>query len=167
MTGARISGERPWRRSRLVELGADPAAGVDWSVTVPAGQVWEVISAYASLVTDATVANRAARLVVGDGTSTVLSIAPAGLQVASTTIRYAWLVAGVAYVTGSGQVAALPRLVLAPGWTIGTATEGLVVGDNWSAPRLLVIETTVKGGAVDFGELPDLLVELAGPGPGS
>jgi len=158
--GRFISGERPWRRSRRIELGADPAAGVNWSITVPSGRVWEVLSAFAELVTDATVANRAARLIVGDGSTTFLSIPPAGLQTASLTYRYAWLALGAAYQSGSGQAMALPRLVLEPGWTIGVSTEGLVAGDNWGAPRLLLLETEVKGGAVDLGELPELYVEV-------
>jgi hypothetical protein len=158
--GGFVSGQTPWRRSRLVEVRPDPAAGADWTFTVPAGKVWEVISAFAVLVTDATVANRAARLVVGDGVATFLSIAPAGVQAASLTYRYAWVAVGVAYQTANGQVAALPRLVLEPGWTLGTSTEGLVAGDNWGVPSLLVLETEVKGGPVAMGELPELYVEV-------
>ncbi len=161
-----ISGERPWRRFRIIETGADPAAGADWTFTVPAGAVWEIVAAYAVLVTDATVVSRAARLVVNDGVADFLSIAPADVQTESLTYRYAWLGVGAAYRAANGQVVALPRLVLEPGWTFGTSTEGIVAGDNWGVPRLYVLETTVRGGPIQLGELPEMYVEVvAGPTP--
>jgi hypothetical protein len=163
--GGAISGERPWRRSRLVELSSDPAAGAAPSLAVPAGEVWEVVSVYAQLVTDATVANRLARLQLGDGTATYLDLAAPAVQAASLTHRYAWVQHGSAYAVGLAQVATIPRLVLAAGWTVAIATDNLAAGDNWTALRLLVVKTIVKGGAIDLADLPDLIVEVAGATP--
>jgi hypothetical protein len=158
--GGFVSGQTPWRRVRRVESGADPAAGAEWSVTVEAGKVWELLSVFASLVTDATVATRAVRLQLGDGGVTYLDLVAADTQVASLTRRYAWLPTGAAYASASGIVSPLPRLILEPGWTLASVTDNLAAGDNWSAPRLLVVETTVRGGPVSLGELPELYVEV-------
>lgn len=160
MSGEFISGQRPWRRSRRVESGADPAAGIELSFTVPGGKVWELIAVFASLVTGVTVATRAVRLRLTDGSTAFLDLPAADTQLASLTRRYNWLQAGTAYASGSGIVSPLPRLHLQPGWTIATLTDNLQAADNWSAGQLLLVETTIKGGAVELGELPDLFVEV-------
>jgi len=162
--GSPISGERPWRRVRRVIAGPAPAAGADWSVTVPAGKVWRLVSVQATLTTAVAVANRSPRLIVGDGDATFLTIPPVAVQAASLAGVFDWLEHGSAYTTAPDQVLSLPALVLEAGWTVGTSTTAIQAADQWSAQQLLVLETDVKGGAVDLGSLPDLTVEVvAGP----
>jgi hypothetical protein len=160
MTG-RLSGQALWRRSRLVEVGAEPAAGADWAVTVPAGELWELVTVQAELVTDATVADRRPILSIGDGVATFASIPSVAVQAASLTVAHLWGQNLAATDGGSAQAMPLPKLLLQPGWTVAVDSTNLQAADAWSAPRLYVVQTTVRGGAVDLSRLPDLLVAMA------
>lgn len=162
MSARRYAGETAWRRVRQVVRGDDPAAGLDPSVVVPAGHVYRVRAAFAQLVTDATVANREARLQATDGVAAFLDIAPASAVVASSTTRYAWLPGAGGYVTGAGQVMPLPELDLPAGWVVQLLTGGLVAGDNWTALALIVDDLTARGGPADLADVPDLRVEVVG-----
>lgn len=162
MGAGRYSGERPWRRTRRVITGAAPAAGADWIVTVPSGKLWRLVGLTASLVTAVAAANRSPRLVVTDGKTTTLILPPVAVQAASLTGAFTWAAHVDSYATAPDQVIALPDLTLQAGWTIAVSTTAIQAADQWSIQALLVIETTVKGGDVDFGELPDMMVELVG-----
>jgi hypothetical protein len=158
--GERFSGESPWRRSRIVVRGAAPAAGADWSFVVPAGHVYRVISLYASLVTAVAVANRVVQLVASDGVASFLTIAPAAVQAASLTYGYAWWEHAPGALVGTGQAIPLVPLVLEAGWSLASSTTAIQAADQWGAPALHVIDTTVRDGAVDVGLLPDMMVEI-------
>lgn len=264
------SQERPWRRVRVVNVGAVPGAGADWLVTCPAGKVWRVLSAYSQLTSSATTGQRLPRLQVGDGTATFLDVPPVNGQQASIAHRYAWtehagpwqatagqptsLLASAVSTVGAGTVLtytvptggmviltsaswfldagtpptmqlqlirgattyvlqsgaasvfltpgiplqggdvirwqctvggagssvdatlsgepstlagiadgetiAIPDLLLQPGWTIGTLTDNLAAGDQWTAPRLYVIETTVRPGPIPIDMSDDVAEAL-------
>jgi hypothetical protein len=163
--GRQISGESPWRRYRRVVTIPAPAAGADWSLVVPAGSVYSLISAYAELTTSATAANRGVRLQLGTGDLTYLDLAPQAVQAASLTTRYAWVQGMASYSADNGQVLGLPRLDLEPGWSIGTQTDLIDGADQWSAVSLLVLETVVRGGPLELAQAPDMFVEVvAAPG---
>jgi hypothetical protein len=125
-----------------VITGTDPAANAECSDTVPTGARWEVLSWMALLVTDANVINRTVALIIDDGVSLLWSCDASGTQAASLTRNYN------AYGTGAapdvtGSTFRLPGpfpLDLPAGARIRTVTNNLQVGDNWSAPKILVRE---------------------------
>ncbi len=159
-----FSNEAPWRRSRIVVPVANPAAGADWSFTVPAGHVYRLVSVFAQLVTSAVVANRQALLTVTDGTGTFLRLPAAAVQAASGTVTYSWMAGGVAYLSlPASQAAFLPDLNLMPAWGLASSTALIDVGDQWSGIRLHVIDTTVKDAGVDIDAIPDVIVEVLAP----
>lgn len=155
-----FSGEDRWRRSRIVVPVPQPAAGADWSLAAPAGHLYQLVSVIATLTTSAAVATRAARLVLGDGNATFLHVPAATTQVASLARRYGWWATGQVLAVGSDIESPLPGIALQTGWTIGSATDLVDVGDQWSAIRLHVIDTTVRDGATDIDQLPDIIVEV-------
>jgi len=163
--GGRISGEAPWRRYRIVNQVASPAAGSDWSVAVPAGRIWRITSIVAKLVTSATVATRNPYLVVSDGTTNAVRVLPYASQAASLTGLYSWLTECSSTVVGNDQQNDIPELTLTAGWTIGTLTSGLAAGDQWSDIALFVLETLYRPGDIDISEVPELVVQIA-PGMG-
>lgn len=122
--------------------GTDPAAGVEISETVPTNARWRLLSLLAALVTDATVANREAALVVDDGTNNQVR-APAGVNHAASLTRtynfHPWAnrftIAQDATITPP-----IPDLWLPGGFRIQTITTNLQAGDNWGAPQLLIEE---------------------------
>ncbi len=163
---APFSGESPFRRSRRVVKGVTPAAGADWSVIVPGGRAWRVVSIAASLVTSAAAANRAPGLVVSDGSTQFVNAGPSGVQAASLTYAYGWYhsAAGIGFSTWRTQP--IPELFLPAGFVIASSTALMDAGDQWSAPVLWVVETTVREGPTDLAEAPDMVVELfTGPAP--
>lgn len=164
--GGFISGERPWRRARRVIAVTAPSAGADWSATVPDGKLWELVSVYASLVTSATVANRAVSLTVSDGVAVFLSIPAQAVQAAGATDKYLWFDHASVYALSGSLVAAIPHLVLEPGWVLASSTALIDAGDQWGTPRLHVIETTAKRGSVDMDDVPEFTVAvLTAPTP--
>lgn len=162
-----ISGEAPWRRSRIVQGVAAPAAGADWSQTIPAGHLWRPFSVTAQLLTSAAVANRQAVLVLGDGTNTFAFLSAPAVQAASTTVVYTWADISTVLALGARQLAPLSDIDLPPGWTIGVATALLDVADQWSAIRLGVIDTTERWGSLDLAADRDAVYVLAPEGPPS
>lgn len=163
---AGISAESTWRRSRIVVPVTSPAAGVDWQVGPPSGHVWRVLAIGATLLTSAAAATRSARLSFTNGDVPFLDIVASATHIASLTRRYVWLPVGAAYAAGSGIVSTIPETFLQAGWTIGTITDLIDVGDQWSSIFLSVIDTTVRSGPTDLDTLPDLIVEVVENGPG-
>lgn len=157
----RISGEAPWRRSRIVQAVANPAAGADWSQVVPAGHLWRPFSVTCQLLTSAAVANRQAVLVLGDGTSTYAYLTAPAVQAAGATVIYTWTDVDTFVALGARQVAALPVVDIPPGWTIGVATSLIDVGDQWSAIRLALLDTTSRFGALELAADPDVIYAIA------
>lgn len=155
-----ISGETPWSRVRRIVPGSAPAAGADWTLTVPAGKVWRIRTIEADLVTSATVADRSVALSVSDGSTTFVRAAPAAVQAASLTRHYCWWANASALAFGSSISQPIPELVVPAGYVIAVATDNIDAGDQWAAPVLYVTETTVKGGPVELDELPELYVQI-------
>jgi hypothetical protein len=120
---------------------ANPAAGADWSVTVPAGASFAVNSVSATLVTSAGGSARVATLVITDAGGNVVFNGPAtASQNASSTENYTWSNAPSTPPAGAtSTVGPLPAgLRLGPGWTLKTVTSGIQAGDQWSAIVLSV-----------------------------
>jgi hypothetical protein len=122
--------------------GTNPAAFTECSDAVPAGARWRLISWFAELITDATVANRQVTLFLDDGATTLYRITASGNQAAGLTRQYSAFVSSAA-ASLSGTVFLLPLpmgFVLGPGSRIRTVTATMQLGDNWGAPQILVEE---------------------------
>mgnify|MGYP001571786480 CR=1 FL=1 len=122
--------------------GADPAAGAEWSITVPVDARWRLISVTATLVTDATVAGRLPLIIVDDGANNLLVVAAQATLPASSTGIYS-MGAGQGLAGAIATVQALPApedLYLSAGFRVRSSTSLIQAGDNWTAPRALVEE---------------------------
>jgi hypothetical protein len=123
-----------------VHTGANPAAGAEWSVTVPANQLWKVTSVTATLVTAVAAANREVSLVTDDG-AVITTTSPTGLtHVASLTKAYTW----IAFLSWRGvgaqalnQVTGMGEHWLPAGHRIRTVTTNIQAADDWSAPVIV------------------------------
>lgn len=124
-------------------LSADPAAGAEVSITVPAGEDWRLMSGRVPLVTSATAANRRPHIVMDDGTASVHMRSPVGaVQAASLTVGYNFgpgIPQDAAVVDGEIRMT-LPtgEIYLPAGHRIRTITTALQVGDNYGPMALLV-----------------------------
>lgn len=123
-------------------LGTDPPAGAEVSETVPAGARWELLALAATLVADATPANRLPSLLLDAGGNAFTRVIQPVLTAASGSNAYYWA-QGLPVETGLGGVplAGIPTApVLLAGGRFRTATSAMQAGDNWTAPLFVVRE---------------------------
>jgi hypothetical protein len=126
---------------RSVQVAA-PAAGADWTTTVPTNARWRIQAIRAALVASANAANRIPVLTIDDGATVLFESASAVTVVASQTATYAAL-AGVPFFTIGTRSYQLPLpagLVLQGGHRIRMATAAIDAADQWGAAQLLVEE---------------------------
>jgi hypothetical protein len=122
--------------------GSDPAAGAEFSETVPTNARWRLLGVDVPLVTDATAANREAVLTIDDGAAVVAEIAAGTAQAASLTRRYSF----ARGVQRGGPAAStiinapIPDAMLMGGYRVRSVTTNLQAGDNYGAPQLWVEE---------------------------
>lgn len=124
---------------------ANPAAGADFSIAVPAGKAWRIKLLHAQLNTSATVATRTVLVQIKDpGGNVVLLLAAPGGQAASLTGHYNIVAGGQQGQVGQVQAITMPsNLRLGPGWTISTSTSSIQAADQWSAINMAVEEVLV------------------------
>lgn len=117
--------------------GADPAAGAEWTITIPTGTRYRLRSVSAVLVTDATAANREVSIVITAGAVVVASVASGVNHVASQTRRYSAFPTAVrgAAAQSLDLLVPLPYVELRGGDTVTSVTTNLQAGDNWAAPQ--------------------------------
>ncbi len=117
--------------------GSAPAAGAEFSITVPGGEVWFLINTRATLTTSVAVANRGPSLIVDDGTTQLLRVRDVTNITASQAIDINWiggLGAPIATGTASHAVVFPMGLVLPSGYRLRSLTEAIDAGDQWNAP---------------------------------
>lgn len=135
----------------VAEIGADPAADVEFSVSVPAGEAWELRAVTVELVQGAT-QTPLPSLVVDDGTTVVCrEPGSTAAQAVSTTARYTWAPGR----SPSGQIGTTPNiasvgslppgLVLKPGWRVRSITQGKGANTDYGAPVLHVVKHKLAG----------------------
>ena len=120
--------------SRAITV-TNPAAGADWSVTVPTGAVWTLNSVSALFTASAAVANRLPAIVL---------VAPGGTNLfTGTQNTFVTASQAITFMTGGNQVTLMPNANLAyvatntsirlqAGAVIKSVTSGIQAGDQWS-----------------------------------
>lgn len=138
----RIAGYRKEGTLKVV-AGNDPAAGAEFSVTVPNGVLWVVQSVRVTLVTDATAVTREMAIRIDDGSKDLLIIPSGRSQASNQGVDYNFVV-DVDSLTNppvSGNITRrIPRIPLLPGYRVRSVTANLQAGDNYGAPTLYVVE---------------------------
>lgn len=122
---------------------AQPAAGLDFTVTVPAGVRWKIKSVANNLVTSAAAANRLVQAEISDSSFLALGfVPPFAIVPASSNGNFVWG-EGLAYGgsgTGFQGVPIFTDLVLGPGWHFSTFTQNIQAADRWQNPVAFVEE---------------------------
>ena len=121
--------------------GSDPAAGAEWSETVPTGKVWKLLAVRAALVTSAVAGNRRVSIVIDDGTNIIFAARDESVQAASLTHTYYGTLAEARAVADTDHYVQIPDgLWLAAGYRVRSSTTLIDVGDNWGAPVFTIEE---------------------------
>lgn len=127
----------------------NPAAGAEWTVTVTAGKRWDVIAFSCTFVASAAVATRLPRFQYKDAAGNIVYRGDGvngGSAAAGTTKRYNHSQGAVVSsnnVTGAQEYVGAgvpPGMSLPAGGSIGSITDLIDVGDQWSAIFLYVEE---------------------------
>lgn len=120
---------------------ANPAAGAEWSITVTATKIWEVLSISCQLITDATVATRRIVISFNDGTNEIFKVGSQGTQTASLTNFHSFAENINSSAThGAAVSTTMPKIVLPAGYKIETKSLSLQAGDQYALITLYVKE---------------------------
>lgn len=136
-------------RQPQFELSANPAAGAEFSVTVPAGEVWEILSVSVPLV-QAAAGSSQPSLQIDDGGSNIFALlaGSTAAQAISTTCQYTWapdleLTGQVGATTAVRSQGSLPSdLVIGPGCRVRSSTVGLSASTDYGAAVIRVRKRT-------------------------
>ena len=132
------------RFMQTAEASADPAAGVEATLTVPTGEIWIVHGAVIQLVTAATAGSRRVHLVVESpqsGSNSNRDFFGNTDQIISETKKYTFAPLGnISDETDDNDIVInIPdQLVLRPTDTISTQTTNLAAGDNFTPLKLFI-----------------------------
>lgn len=128
------------RRERIVP---NPAAGKDWSFTLPAGAGYQLLLATATLVTSAQAGKRFPTLAFQNGDALTFFRTVDSAEVAPSQTASISFGPDVTTATGnSGDLVTIgtPFVILDAGWSIAAITSALQTEDQWSAIRLYMAE---------------------------
>lgn len=114
---------------------SNPAAGADWTYTVPAGVQQTLISVRAVLTTGGAALTAPVILRITSPTGQIIAdVAAISAQGAGATVTYSWVAGAQSTSSANFQQMSLPTgLRLLPGSTIQTITAGIAAPDQWSA----------------------------------
>lgn len=118
-----------------------PAAGAEFSATVPGGDVWELRSVRFTLTTSAVAGNRVPQLLMDDGTTEFFRTASATAIPASTIAQLSAFPGSADSAPGLLRILPFPDSpapLLWGGCRLRTLTTLIDAGDAYSAPVLLV-----------------------------
>jgi len=130
---------------RVITLPA-PDVGSEWSITVPGGYLWRLVSLYASFTTSSQTGYRQARLQIYAGDTLIaevklcISLSPdySATFLVTPTSSPAYVVVDDLYRTG------IPRnLLLSAGYRLASSTANIQTNDAWSNIILVVHEYVV------------------------
>ena len=125
---------RPGGGLITTETSADPAAGAELTITVPSGEIWQVLGCQAQLVADATSISRLPHFEFTNSVGLMLSAFPSDSQSASETRNYSVVAQPATLDNNSGThtTVYIPENIwLEPTSTVTTATLNIHAGDNW------------------------------------
>ena len=128
----------PWTLGKQTVTG--PAAGAEWSQTVPPGQLWEILEVRYLFVTDATVVNRTINIRMMNGGSVMVQVGNPTYQMGGLTRAYRWMTNFPLFINQVGNAntpnemqGPLPdKIIVADGDTILSSTGNLQPGDAYS-----------------------------------
>lgn len=128
--------------------GAAPAAGADWTYTVPDGEDLTVLTFWAQIVTSAVAGNRRLRVVAEDADGNEFWAATANAAITATsTVQFTGGVGNESVShTSSLMTVGLPvgGLQLPAGSIVRASTDGIDVGDQWTAPTFQIIDSNAR-----------------------
>lgn len=121
----------------------NPAAGADWTFTVPDNRIYRLRAVYWLFTTGAAVANRRVRLAIDDGSNNLFALPASFAQGASEAWDYSVALAApvLTGASGTGDLASsrsLPDIILLAGYRLRVATANIQAADQFANISLQV-----------------------------
>lgn len=141
------STEGPGRIYRV--QNAAPGAGIEFTVVVPLGIRWKVLSVFATLTTSATVANRQVQIQYRNNATAIFAEVNANANIPATTVANITGAMAEPYntlITTSVQIPLPMDMILEGTDQIHSNTINLQAGDVWSN-QFVAVEEWIEGGA--------------------
>lgn len=113
-----------------------PSAGAQFSITVPAGEVWMLNSVAATLTTSATAGSRLVGWNIKDAAGNIVYQFKLPTQTFGTnkTVLFGVAIGGLSQsVTDQVSMSALPNMPMGTGWSFNTAPSAFQADDQWSS----------------------------------
>jgi len=132
---------------------AQPAAGAEWTITVPGYAYWRVLSIAAQLTASAVAASRSPRINVASSEGIFLTCSSPSNQTANQIVTYCVANFGLNAILNNNRVVLgmpLDRLWLQPGWTIKSQTTQIDAGDQWANIIAYVEEREIQGAGAEY-----------------
>lgn len=126
---------------RTLQTVTTPAAGADWTFTVPPSSRFKIVSLNAVLTTSAAGANRQVQLIITNAGGSVVWVGSASANIpASTTanVSATGLSGGTPIITTDVFVPLPPDLFLEGTFILKSLTVGIQGADQWSAIQMYV-----------------------------
>ncbi len=122
-----------------VRAFANPAAGANFTITVPPNEAWGLRAIRFQITTDATAGNRSAMLLLDDTVNIFFQVTPASVLAPSISGRFSFgRGIGYASAVNTHRVQGLPDVILDTGWRIQSSVEGLAAADQISLITVLI-----------------------------
>lgn len=151
-----------------VVLVATPAAGADWSVHVPNGELWDVLSIRGTLTASSQAASRVVNVTYTTGDVEYMR-SPIGTAIVASKVAQVSFIAGIAATVDVGltYLGALPphRSYVPGGHFIRSATDAIDAGDQWGAVAIYchrIMEEVLSTDVIDSARPMDLLRKVHG-----
>lgn len=113
---------------------ANPAAGADWTYTVPASSRNRIVSLSATLTAAAAVANRFVSLIIDDGAN-VVAVIPSGITLVATIVNTYTFADSVPQTAAFDLKSAAPlpsNIILPPAYRVRVTTTNIQAADQWT-----------------------------------
>lgn len=131
--------------ARKVYVAASVAANTPWTLTVPGQRVWAVLSVVAVLSRAVGgTPNRALRLVITDGTNTVMASPATDAGTEPGTLTATWCNAQPNTVSSGSTgvtLGPLPAITVLPGYVFTGSVVNGAVADQWTSAVVWVDES--------------------------
>ena len=142
-----------------------PAAGAEWSFTLPSGYDYLVALGRATFVASAAAATRTPGFQISNGDGLQFYASQPGTSVAATlTQTVSYSTDGAQGPSGASAVNTIdvPEVILPGGWRIGSLTGLIDAADQYSAIRLYLLQLYDKAPGVAPGSIhhPHLSIDL-------
>jgi hypothetical protein len=139
-TAAGLPAAVPGSGNILSVASADPAAGAEYTHSVPAGKIWRIISLVLPFTTAVAVANRRPVLTIDDGANIVYR-APVSADIPASQAAFIIAAPYAPSTVGVNNfLVPIPELILPAGYRIRTLTTLIQGADDYGVARLMVEE---------------------------